>query len=134
MGSPNIYGSGRLYLQPPAAPNQPPTASFTFSPTNPQVGTSVSFDGSGSHDPDGWIAGYTWDFGDGTSGSGATTSHTYTSTGAYTARLTVTDNDGASATATAQIQVQAQAIPDLIVSGITYSPTNPTIGTQLNER
>ena len=132
MGSPNIYGSGRLYLQPPAAPNQPPTASFTFSPTNPQVGTSVSFDGSGSHDPDGWIAGYTWDFGDGTSGSGATTSHTYTSTGAYTARLTVTDNDGASATATAQIQVQAQAIPDLIVSGITYSPTNPTIGTQLN--
>jgi len=131
MGSTNVYGQGRLYLQPPAQPNQPPTASFTFSPMSPQVGATVSFDGSGSHDPDGSIVSYTWELGDGGTGSGPSVSHTYTGAGTYTARLTVTDDDGATATASAQIQVQAQAAVDLTVAGIGYSPTAPTVGTQL---
>jgi len=132
MGSANVYGYGRLYLEPPTQPNQPPTASFTFSPASPQVGTTVVFDGSGSHDPDGSIVSYAWDFGDGGSGTGWAASHTYASAGTYTVQLTVYDDDGASDSTSAQIQVQAQSIPDLTLGGVNYSPTNPTVGAQLS--
>ncbi len=74
--------------------NAPPHASFTVA----CAGLSCSFDGSGSGDPDGSIATYAWDFGDGASGSGQTVSHTYGRAGSYTVTLMVTDNAGATAT------------------------------------
>jgi len=55
------------------------------------VGHAVAFDGSASVVPADVQATYTWDFGDGTSGSGITTSHTYSTAQTYTATLTVTD-------------------------------------------
>ncbi|MDD5219586.1 MAG: PKD domain-containing protein [Candidatus Bipolaricaulis sp.] len=63
------------------------------------AGTSpleVTFDATGSHDPDGFIIRYEWDFGDSTAGQGQTASHTYTATTdtTYAARLTVTDDEG----------------------------------------
>ncbi|MBO2460090.1 PKD domain-containing protein [Actinomadura sp. LCR2-06] len=72
-------------------PNQPPAAAFTSSCTE----LACAFDGSGSSDPDGTVAGYAWDFGDGTTGTGAKPSHTYASAGEYTVKLTVTDDKGA---------------------------------------
>jgi len=57
------------------------------------VGTPVSFDGTGSSDPNGTIAAYDWDFGDGGTGTGATPEHTYSVDGVFTVTLTVTDND-----------------------------------------
>ena len=96
-------------IQVSAAPlaNNPPTASFTASPTSGQAPLAVSFDASGSSDSDGSIASYAWTFGDGGSSSGVTASHTYSSAGTYTAQLTVTDDDGATDTATAQIACSA---------------------------
>ena len=47
---------------------------------------------------DGTIVSWTWNFGDGTTGSGQTTSHTYTYGNTYTVTLTVTDNQGATGT------------------------------------
>ena len=76
--------------------NIPPVAAFT--PTVTKL--VVALDGSASTDPDGTVAGYAWDFGDGTTGSGATTTHTYASAGTYTVSLTVTDNGGATNTVT----------------------------------
>ncbi|MFB6076409.1 MAG: PKD domain-containing protein [Candidatus Aenigmatarchaeota archaeon] len=73
--------------------NEKPTASFSYSPKNPNVGDSVSFDASGSSDDDGYIEEYSWEFGDGNSGSGKTTFHKYSSKKDYTVTLTVTDND-----------------------------------------
>lgn len=73
--------------------NQPPVADAN----GPYTGTldqAVAFDGSGSTDPDGTIASYSWDFGDGTTETGPNPSHAYTAEGAYNVTLTVTDNDG----------------------------------------
>src|SRR5881396_3088900 len=71
--------------------NQPPVANFTSScPT-----LTCSFT-STSSDPDGSIAGYSWNFGDGS--PVVTTqnpSHTYGAGGTYTVTLQVTDNQGA---------------------------------------
>jgi trimeric autotransporter adhesin len=91
------------YIASPAAvvPNKPPTASFTQQCT----ALSCSFDASASSDPDGTIAGYSWDFGDGTTGTGATPNHTYANGGTYTVTLTVTDNQNATGTATSQVTV-----------------------------
>jgi len=54
---------------------------------------------SSAYDPDGWIAAYNWNFGDGQTSTAAAPSHIYTAVGTFTARLTVTDNAGASTTA-----------------------------------
>ncbi len=57
---------------------QPPVAAFTMSITSPVVGQSVSLNASASNDPDGTISSYSWDLGDGTTGTGATITHNYT--------------------------------------------------------
>jgi parallel beta-helix repeat protein len=69
--------------------------------------TQVSFDAGESTDNN-EIAGYQWNFGDGTTGTGVTASHNYTETGVYTVTLTVTDTAGNSDTDTIQITVQAE--------------------------
>jgi PKD repeat protein len=59
------------------------------------VGVPVSFDGCSSHDIDGTITSYYWNFGDGYYGTGPTPSHVYSSSGTFVVTLTVTDNDAA---------------------------------------
>lgn len=88
---------------PQARPNASPVASFTAGAT----GLAASFDGSGSTDPDGSIAGYAWTFGDGSSGTGAKASHTFAKAGTYTVRLTVTDDAGAKASVSKSVTVTA---------------------------
>lgn len=84
-----------------APPNQPPTAAFSATPT----GLTAAFNGSASSDTDGTISSYSWNFGDGTTGSGATTSHTYAAGGTYTATLVVTDNGGLTGTQSRSVTV-----------------------------
>ena len=100
------------------ASDQPPVASFTSSVSN----LTIAFDGSGSSDPDGTVAGYAWDFGDGTTGTGATASHTYAVPGSYPVTLTVTDNAGATSTAARTV---ATNVPPVAV--FTSSMSNLTV-------
>lgn len=74
--------------------NQPPVASFTYSPTSPTTSAAVMFDGSGSSDPDGSITKWAWDLGEGVTATGEIVSHLYPRAGTYQILLTVSDNDG----------------------------------------
>ncbi|GAB1513406.1 ThuA domain-containing protein [Actinophytocola sp. KF-1] len=85
-----------------------PVAVLNASPTSGQAPLTVSFDASGSSDPDpGESISYAWDFtNDGTVDSAdPVTSHTYTTNGTYTAKLTVTDSSGKTAVLTRVITV-----------------------------
>jgi PKD repeat protein len=73
--------------------NHPPVAdSRTDSIACP--GETVSFDASGSADPDGEALLYQWDFGDGEAAEGKTASHIFDQAGSYKVRLTVDDGSG----------------------------------------
>lgn len=76
--------------------NVRPVALFTVDRLDGPSPLTVNFDGSGSYDPDGTIESYSWDFGDGTSGTGITTTHTFSSSTnrTFSVKLTVTDNGG----------------------------------------
>ncbi|MBI1973823.1 PKD domain-containing protein, partial [Candidatus Micrarchaeota archaeon] len=90
--------------------NVPPTA-FAGTDRIAVNGQLITLSGTAS-DPDGIIISYSWNFGDGRTGSGQTASHTYLSPGTYTATLTVMDNRGAVASDSARITVISQSTDD----------------------
>ncbi|HUU27213.1 MAG TPA: PKD domain-containing protein [archaeon] len=92
------------------AGNKEPTASFTTKPESGNPPLTVQFDASASNDPDGTIAAYAWDFGDGTTSTGVTASHTYENTGNYTISLTVTDNEGATKISSRKVLVYPSGV------------------------
>lgn len=115
-----------LILQPAGTPppaNQAPTAVLSV----PCVDLACFASAAGSSDPDGFIATYTWDFGDGTapvSEPDAAAEHTYAAAGDYTVTLTVTDDEGATGTATAQVSVDAGDPVSDVISFVGQSTSN----------
>ena len=75
-----------------ASGETPPVVDINFS-VNESDDLIIEFDASGSFDPDGNIANYLWDFGDGENGTGISPIHTYAAPGTYTVTLEVTDNN-----------------------------------------
>ncbi|MCA9986584.1 MAG: PKD domain-containing protein, partial [Anaerolineales bacterium] len=80
----------------PEPPNQPPIAVAQVNVDTGIAPFNPFFSSANSSDPDGTIAAWLWDFGDGTT---STLPHpaikVYETPGVYTVTLTVTDNDGA---------------------------------------
>jgi PKD repeat protein len=96
-----------------SATNRPPVAAIQATPTAGPTPLTVSFDGSGSSDPDpGDTLTYSWDLdGDGTFGDAVlpTASKTYTTAAVYTVGLRVTDSRGATASTTTTISAGTSA-------------------------
>ena len=88
--------------------NQAPTANAGPNQAT-QTLTTLTFNGSGSRDDDGYIAMASWAFGDGTTAGGLTVTHSYAVAGTYTATLSVLDNRGRLDTDTATITVANRA-------------------------
>ena len=81
--------------------NQAPIVKMTSDKTFGPSVLNVNFTGNTSSDPDGTIAGYAWNFGDGGTSTSANPSHNFTAPAntptKYVVKLTVTDNLGATA-------------------------------------
>jgi PKD repeat protein len=104
-----------------------PTASFTYSPTEPLQGETITFDASESTDSDGTIVKYRWNFGDNTTVVEETdsgTTHTYTTAGTYNVTLTVIDNDELSDSTSKTIKIFTPGSPR---ARFTYEPENPVV-------
>ena len=109
--------------------NTPPTANASADPDSGYVPLTVNFSSNGSFDPDAQPLTYSWDFGDGSTGTGPNPSHTYLDGGSFTATLTVADSQGATGSDTVVIDIgNLQPIANIIapVNGLLYN-TGDTI-------
>jgi YVTN family beta-propeller protein len=90
-------GTGLEPGGPAFVPDQSPVASLAL-PAKVRPGVSATLSGAASTDPDGTVANFAWQFGDGGTAGGPapTAAHTYAKPGSYGAVLTVTDNEGCS--------------------------------------
>jgi PKD repeat protein len=109
----------------PTNPNL--VANFAFTPSTPQILQTVSFDASTSTNNGTACSAscvYSWNFGDGTSGSGQTTTHQFRTINNFSVTLTVTDARGATAFITRVVLVAAGTPPTAV---FTTSPANPGV-------
>ncbi|MFH1234469.1 MAG: PKD domain-containing protein [Candidatus Diapherotrites archaeon] len=88
-----------------APENLTPVAIFTPSAFFGAKPLLAAFDASPSFDPDGALASYAWDFGDGGTASGKIVSHSFSGAGEFNVTLTVKDGKGAAGTRSRKIQV-----------------------------
>ena len=103
-----------------SAPSNPTSYDNTglFPPAGGEAPLSVHFTPGASNDPDGTIAAYAWDFGDGAAASGPEADHVFALPGSYTVTLTVTDNAGAKTQATTVIKVSDHPP---VASGVSFT-------------
>ncbi|WP_414942940.1 PQQ-dependent sugar dehydrogenase [Amycolatopsis sp. cmx-11-32] len=106
--------------------NKTPRAAFTAT-TDPATRT-VSFDASGSDDPDRDALSYQWTFGDGTTDTGKTVSHAYAAGDPVTVSLAVSDPHG-TVSNTSQTVIPTEPSPaiDLLPPSSTVFSANDTV-------
>ena len=88
-------------------PNAAPNAVAESSPSAVSPGQLVTFNGTGSSDPDGDALTYLWEFPGSGTATTATTTRTFPTEGTYQVKLTVTDNHGVADTAITTVEVVA---------------------------
>ncbi len=96
--------------------NRRPHATLNATPNPVETGNQVSFNASGSTDPDGSIASYQWDLdGNGSfetdTGTTATTAATYSQEGTVTVTVRTRDNEGATDTESVVLTVADEEEP-----------------------
>lgn len=89
-----------------------PSASFTYSPSEPSVADRVNFLDT-STDSDGSIVFWHWDFGDGRTSTERFPTYQYPDPGEFTIRLTITDNDGGITTIEQTITVTPMVVVEI---------------------
>ena len=93
--------------------NTPPSPSLSWDTRYPKPGHPITFDATGSKDPDGTITEYRWDI-SGAKKQGQLVVHAFIETGTYTVTLTVTDDDGDSASVSRDIVVSHNRPPSAV--------------------
>src|SRR2546425_534061 len=128
-GSPQQTATSQQSVTVTNSPPPPLTASFTYSPTSPQITQQVTFSGttSGGTSP----YSFSWDFCDGANGAGATVGHAYSAAGTFTVILTVKDGGIPQQTATSQQSVTITSPPPTLTASFTYNPSSPQVGQQI---
>jgi len=112
------------YIVVSAAPINPPTSSFTGTPTSGTAPLTVTFTDTTTNSPTIWQ----WNFGDGSSVNSTVKNpvHAYLSPGTYTVSLTASNAGGSNtSTRTRYITVSGAMIP-APVAGFTGTPTSGT--------
>jgi PKD repeat protein len=102
----------------------PPQASFTYTPPNPSINCSVTFDASASTPRGGYIVDYAWDFGDDEFGNGKVVTYAYNQSGTYVVTLNVTDSEGLWCTTSKPVLVSSIYGP---TASFTYIPVEPFV-------
>jgi len=105
--------------------NLPPVAHISCSPQSGLAPLSAMCSGSLSSDPDGSIILYSWDFGDGTTGTGMEVAHEFTLAGTYTVTLVVTDVRGATGSVQRLVTAASQSVPARQLLKYTVEPVDP---------
>lgn len=109
-----------------------PAGAITANPSNGCAPATLSFQAaSGTSIP---VTSYSWNFGDGGTGTGQSLPHTYTAGGTYTVVVTFTLNTGCTYTAQTTVQIGAKpnaaftGAPTTICAGQSVTFTNGTTG------
>jgi PKD repeat protein len=129
----NFFPSGVTGRAPPRLVlhvdhQSPPVASVVASPSTGVAPLTVTLDASGSTDPDGDIASYTfdpWDGSDPVTQTSPTLTHVYTVPGTYTPAVDVVDSGGRHSVNFGSVTVTAPADPPS--AGLVVSPTGGTV-------
>lgn len=118
---PQLVATGHLPIDILGA-NTAPIASFVVQEVTDDQGVTAAlakrFVASASRDPDGTIARYRWEFGDGSQGDGPIVEHTFSRSGRFPVRLRVTDDRGGQATATLTVLVNSLPAASFTFEGI----------------
>ncbi len=105
-------------------------AAFTFTPSGPSDHQVVLFDASTSTAPaNNPIVSYSWNFGDGATGTGRTATHSFNAPGTYAVTLTISDAYNRTATSTQTVDVAGGTLP---TASFLFSPSAPKIGENVN--
>jgi PKD repeat protein len=99
-----------------------PLASFTFAPTSPGIGETVTFTDTSSGGSG--INQWSRNFGDGGTSVFKNPTHSYSTSGSKTVTLTVTDTNGKTSTITHTLTVSGFTSPS---ASFTFNPTAPAV-------
>ncbi|MFB6273048.1 MAG: family 43 glycosylhydrolase [Salinibacter sp.] len=108
------------------ASDKKPTAEFSYSPSGPSVGESVTFTDESTHPADEELTERRWKFGDGGEPrTGASVTHTFSKAESYRVTLTVTDASGNSDSEgkTIQVSTPAQTYQNPVVTPVAADPS-----------
>jgi hypothetical protein len=117
----NGLDSGSAYVFIKESENQPPLADFSWTPQYPKSYQTITFNASTSHDPDGNIVLYEWDWNrDGVydeTHSIPIAIHSWANAGNYSVTVRVTDDDNAIDTITRTVNVSGYNLKIVITGG-----------------
>jgi PKD repeat protein len=102
-----------------------PMVKFKYSPAEPLVNETITFDAKASQPNGGSITSYDWNFGDDQKSTGNTTTHSYSITGTFTVNLTVTDSEGLTNSTVQKVTVK---IHNIAITNITASSSTVVKG------